>query len=82
MWVTSFKRQDKVRTTTVNHTSIVPKPFFFFADVHSVGGWDPKTDDFSKIAFPSDLREEIAQAFANVDIALKDAGGKGWSQVQ
>lgn len=28
-----------------------------------------------------DLEAEIAQAFENVDIALKDAGGKGWSQV-
>ena len=31
--------------------------------------------------FPSDLKEEIAQAFANVDLALRDAGGKGASQV-
>ncbi|TFK21034.1 endoribonuclease L-psp family protein, partial [Coprinopsis marcescibilis] len=40
------------------------------------GGWDPAT---SKI--PSDLDAEIDQAFANVDLALKTAGGKGWSQV-
>lgn len=25
--------------------------------------------------------EEINQAFANVELALKDAGGRGWSQV-
>lgn len=28
-----------------------------------------------------DLYEEIDQAFKNVDHNLKDAGGKGWSQV-
>lgn len=28
-----------------------------------------------------DLYEEIDQAFKNVDYNLKDAGGKGWSQV-
>jgi enamine deaminase RidA (YjgF/YER057c/UK114 family) len=31
--------------------------------------------------FPSSIDEEIDTAFANVDIALRDAGGKGWSQV-
>ena len=40
------------------------------------GGWNPET---SKI--PTDLDEEIDQAFSNVDFTLKDAGGKGWSQV-
>lgn len=28
-----------------------------------------------------DLEGEIEQAFANVELTLKDAGGKGWSQV-
>ena len=27
------------------------------------------------------LSDEIDQAFANVDVNLKNAGGKGWSQV-
>ncbi|ROT35059.1 YjgF-like protein [Sodiomyces alkalinus F11] len=40
------------------------------------GGWNPKTGDMKK-----DLYEEIDQAFDNVELALKDAGGKGWSQV-
>ncbi|CAM1502491.1 Fc.00g044750.m01.CDS01 [Cosmosporella sp. VM-42] len=42
------------------------------------GGWK-----FTEagIAFPKDLNEEIDQAFRNVETALKDAGGKGWSQV-
>lgn len=41
-----------------------------------LGGWDPET---SKIH--ADLSDEIDQAFANVDMNLKHAGGKGWSQV-
>ncbi|KAL6409272.1 hypothetical protein AUP68_05644 [Ilyonectria robusta] len=32
-------------------------------------------------AFPADIKAEIEQAFRNVDLALKTAGGKGWSQV-
>ncbi|KIJ48719.1 hypothetical protein M422DRAFT_162319 [Sphaerobolus stellatus SS14] len=40
------------------------------------GGWDPAT---SKIH--ADLSDEFDQAFANVDLALKHAGGKGWCQV-
>ncbi|EAU81847.1 endoribonuclease L-psp family protein [Coprinopsis cinerea okayama7 len=40
------------------------------------GGWDP-----SNGKIPADLTEEIDQAFANVELALKTAGGKGWSQV-
>lgn len=31
--------------------------------------------------FPADLESQIGQAFANIDMALKDAGGKGISQV-
>ncbi|KAH6713723.1 L-PSP endoribonuclease family protein [Leptodontidium sp. MPI-SDFR-AT-0119] len=40
------------------------------------GGWDPKTGVFYK-----EINAQIDQAFANVDLNLKDAGGKGWSQV-
>ncbi|KAK1142372.1 hypothetical protein N8T08_007924 [Aspergillus melleus] len=40
------------------------------------GGWDPET---SKIS--TDLDTQVNQAFANVDLALTQAGGKGWSQV-
>ncbi|KAL2759918.1 hypothetical protein ACRALDRAFT_1026717 [Sodiomyces alcalophilus JCM 7366] len=39
-------------------------------------GWDAKT---GKV--PEDPEREIANAFKNVDINLKSAGGKGWSQV-
>lgn len=47
------------------------------ADLTS-GGWHPTTEP---ISISSDLNAEIDQAFANVDLALKTAGGKGWSQV-
>ncbi|RSH77015.1 uncharacterized protein EHS24_003956 [Apiotrichum porosum] len=40
------------------------------------GGWDRAT---SKIT--EDLGAEIDQAFENVDVAVKAAIGKGWSQV-
>ncbi|GAB7365512.1 hypothetical protein MBLNU230_g6585t1 [Neophaeotheca triangularis] len=40
------------------------------------GGWDPKTSQIH-----ADIAEEISQAFANVDLTLKTAGGKGWDQV-
>lgn len=32
-------------------------------------------------AIPTDLDAEIDQAFANVDLCLRHAGGQGWSQV-
>lgn len=41
-----------------------------------VGGWDAKTGEIQ-----SDISGQIDQAFKNVDIALKDAGGRGWEQV-
>ncbi|KAL3440314.1 Endoribonuclease L-PSP/chorismate mutase-like protein [Aspergillus insuetus] len=40
------------------------------------GGWDPKTGEFEK-----EINAQIDLAFANVERNLKDAGGKGWSQV-
>ena len=42
----------------------------------STGGWDPETS-----ALPSTAAEQIEQAFKNVDLNLRNAGGKGWSQV-
>lgn len=42
------------------------------------GGWNPETGT----DYPSDLSGEIDQAFRNVDLAVRTAGGKGgWSQV-
>jgi enamine deaminase RidA (YjgF/YER057c/UK114 family) len=40
------------------------------------GGWDPSTG-----VFPKEINAQMDQAFANVELNLKDAGGKGWSQV-
>ncbi|OIW28737.1 L-PSP endoribonuclease family protein [Coniochaeta ligniaria NRRL 30616] len=40
------------------------------------GGWDPITGEFEK-----EINAQIDLAFANVERCLKDAGGKGWSQV-
>ncbi|RDW63051.1 RidA family protein [Aspergillus mulundensis] len=40
------------------------------------GGWDPVTGEFEK-----EINAQIDLAFANVEHNLKDAGGKGWSQV-
>lgn len=42
----------------------------------SLGGWDYTSGEMKE-----NLYEEIDQAFENVDHNLKDAGGKGWSQV-
>ncbi|KAK0620036.1 Endoribonuclease L-PSP/chorismate mutase-like protein [Immersiella caudata] len=44
-------------------------------EISGQGGWDPKTG-----ALKQDL-EEIDQAFENVELTLRIAGGKGWSQV-
>lgn len=46
------------------------------------GGWDAKTPNIDLNNFiKPDLLAEIDQAFENVDYNLKQAGGKGWSQV-
>ena len=41
-----------------------------------LGGWDPKTGDFHL-----EINAQINQAFSNVDLNLRNAGGQGWSQV-
>ncbi|KAH6611678.1 putative L-PSP endoribonuclease family protein [Boeremia exigua] len=40
------------------------------------GGWDPQSE-----VFPTEINAQIDLAFENVERNLKDAGGKGWSQV-
>ncbi|KAK7714460.1 hypothetical protein SLS57_007188 [Botryosphaeria dothidea] len=40
------------------------------------GGWDPET-----FVFHREINAQIDQAFENVERNLRDAGGKGWSQV-
>lgn len=44
----------------------------------SQGGWNPSLDP---LYIHPDLESEIDQAFSNVELALKVAGCKGWSQV-
>jgi enamine deaminase RidA (YjgF/YER057c/UK114 family) len=47
-----------------------------------IGGWNPSPDISSPATWiASDIDAEIDQAFANVELALKTAGGKGWSEV-
>lgn len=41
-----------------------------------IGGWDPKSGVIHR-----EINAQIDQAFSNVDLCLKDAGGKGWEQV-
>ncbi|KAK4950316.1 hypothetical protein LTR10_011297 [Elasticomyces elasticus] len=45
------------------------------------GAWDPKATSFGTMNIPDDVEAQTDQVFANVEHALKDAGGKGWSQV-
>ncbi|KAK6411965.1 hypothetical protein LTR95_018029 [Oleoguttula sp. CCFEE 5521] len=44
----------------------------------SSGGWDPKS---APPEIVPGIDAQIDQAFANVDLTLKTAGGAGWSQV-
>ena len=48
----------------------------FYLTTPDAGGWDPTTGVYFK-----EINQHIDQAFANVDLNLKDAGGKGWEQV-
>ncbi|KAL5339963.1 putative L-PSP endoribonuclease family protein [Aspergillus crustosus] len=40
------------------------------------GGWNPTIG-----TFPPSVPHQIAQAFSNIDLSLRTAGGKGWEQV-
>lgn len=40
------------------------------------GGWDPET-----MVIHREINAQIDQAFRNVDLTLRTAGGKGWEQV-
>ncbi|RSH79084.1 uncharacterized protein EHS24_002016 [Apiotrichum porosum] len=40
------------------------------------GGWDPNT-----FVIYREINAQIDEAFKNVDLALRAAGGKGWDQV-
>ena len=43
---------------------------------HLLGGWNRETGEFLL-----EINAQIDQAFENVDHNLRNAGGKGWSQV-
>jgi enamine deaminase RidA (YjgF/YER057c/UK114 family) len=45
-------------------------------EISLTGGWNPETGVIYK-----EINQQIDQAFANVELNLKDAGGKGWEQV-
>lgn len=47
------------------------------SSTNPTGGWDPQPPN----AISDNVEEQIEQAFKNVELALKSAGGKGWSQV-
>ncbi|PGH05010.1 hypothetical protein AJ79_06896 [Helicocarpus griseus UAMH5409] len=44
--------------------------------ITQIGGWDPVSGTIHW-----EINAQIDQAFANVELNLKDAGGKGWEQV-
>ncbi|ORY13253.1 putative L-PSP endoribonuclease family protein [Clohesyomyces aquaticus] len=45
-------------------------------EISGQGGWHPSTGKIS-----TEINAQIDQAFENVDLCLKDAGGKGWAEV-
>lgn len=53
--------------------SIIPNNVLSY---QNKGGWNPEDGVVYK-----DINQQIDQAFANVELALKDAQGKGWGQV-
>ena len=61
---------------------LAPSRFPFKVPKHPsntpLGGWDTVTGD---LPAGTPATAQIEQAFKNIDVALRDAGGKGWSQV-
>ncbi|KAK1543798.1 endoribonuclease L-PSP [Colletotrichum paranaense] len=55
---------------------LLPIPSKLRLTLFTEGGWDPITGEFEK-----EINTQIDLAFENVDRCLKDAGGKGWTQV-
>lgn len=67
-----MKKNDPIRFKPSNHQ---PKPQH--ANNQHQGGWDPKTN-----IIPTSVISQIDQAFANVELALKDSGVQaGWKAV-
>lgn len=69
---TSSSVRDKVGIQIINPSCDWPSHVF-------LGGWHPESGDAGNM--PREINAQIDQAFKNVDLALKTAGGKGWSQV-
>jgi enamine deaminase RidA (YjgF/YER057c/UK114 family) len=70
---TASKSLVKVRTKT---------PYFSERDYQLTslsGGWDPESAP--PVFTAKDVKSQIDQAFSNIDLTLKTAGGKGMSQV-
>ncbi|KAL9627871.1 MAG: hypothetical protein Q9204_006273, partial [Flavoplaca sp. TL-2023a] len=77
------KEESNLRTSSANRVRLREKSSYSQAvrvgdriECAGQGGWDSTSGEIKKV-----LYEEIDQAFENVDRNLKDAGGKGWSQV-
>ena len=68
--------QGRLSHTLLATYLLLSKTWIFLTCYSLTGGWDPKTFEFYK-----EINAQIDQAFANVDLTLKDAGGKGWEQV-
>lgn len=69
--VTASNAQDKVGLTCKTYTLSTSLTGYCIE-----GGWDPVTGEFEK-----EINAQIDLAFENVERCLRDAGGKGWSQV-
>ena len=64
------------RDTHYSQAVRLPSPAGDIIQISGQGGWDRDTSEFNPSWGP-----QIDQAFENVDVALRQAGGKGWSQV-
>ncbi len=62
--------------THYSQAVVIPSPIGSIIQISGQGGWDRETGEINPEWAP-----QIDQAFGNVDVALRQAGGKGWSQV-
>ncbi len=67
---------DRIECAGQGEHALLPHTNIRMLNMSAIGGWDPITGAFEK-----EINAQIDLAFANVEMALKDAGGKGWSQV-
>lgn len=78
--VTSKQCVSGTRSNVLVKVISIPSPLLcrLLSNSRRLGGWWP---DREGVQFPKDINEQIDQAFKNVDLTIKTAGGKGWSQV-